>query len=121
MYESYIGPKVWSGIPQDLKSLPFRKTFSKQLKQSYINDLPSTRKTHVIERSHNMTEEQYENMIALFETNDEDQGEFFGFDLEFEALFNSSNESNITFLGFDLDMKTLFNTTNESEYDFFGF
>ena len=39
-----------------------------------------------------MTDEQCENMIVLFETNDEDLGEFLGFDLEFEALFNFSNE-----------------------------
>ena len=116
-----IGPKVWSGIPQDLKSLPFRKTFSKHLKLSYISDLPSIRKTHVIERPRLMTDEQYENMIVLFETNDEDLGEFLGFDLEFEALFNSINESDTTFLGFDLDMETLFNTTNESEDEFHGF
>ena len=55
-----------------------------------------------------LTDEQYENMIVLFETNDEDLGEFLGFDLEFDALFNFSNESDTTFLGFDLDMENAF-------------
>ena len=97
-----IGSKVWAGIPENLKSLPFRKTFSKHLKLSFISDLPSNRRTRIIERSH-MNDEQYEIMASLFESSDEEQEDFHGFDLEFESLFNSSREDDASeFLGFDL-------------------
>ena len=119
-----IGPKVWLDIPENLKSLPFRKTFSKHLKQSFICDLPTTRRTRTFERSL-MADEQYENMITLFETSDNDQEDFPGFDLEFEALFNSSseNDQNEDFLGFNLDveLETLFNSSAHNQLEFLGF
>ena len=44
----FIGPRAWEKIPSDLKSLPFRKTFSKQLKRLYLNELPTEKRTKTI-------------------------------------------------------------------------
>ena len=35
-----LGPKVWTNITQEMKSLPFRKTFSRHLKLSLLDSLP---------------------------------------------------------------------------------
>ena len=40
-----IGPKCWTNISTDLKKLPFRKTFSKQLKKLYLSELPTEKRT----------------------------------------------------------------------------
>ena len=39
------GPKLWAEIPETLKELPFRKTFSKHLKNLYLDKLPTTKRT----------------------------------------------------------------------------
>ena len=44
----FIGPKAWEKIPSDLKNLQFRKTFSKQLKRLYLNELPTEKRTRII-------------------------------------------------------------------------
>ena len=69
-----------------------------------------------------MNDEQYEIMASLFESSDEEQEDFHGFDLEFEALFNSSREDDASeFLGFDLGFEALFNSSAESNTEFLGF
>ena len=40
-----IGPKLWTDIPTNFKQLPFRKTFSKNLKNFYLNKLPTEKRT----------------------------------------------------------------------------
>ena len=39
------GPKLWAEIPETLKELPFRKTFSKHLKNLYLDKLPTNKRT----------------------------------------------------------------------------
>jgi len=46
-----IGPKTWIDIPTDLKSLPFRKTFSKKLKHLYLSKLPTEKRTKNLDLS----------------------------------------------------------------------
>ena len=41
----YLGPSIWSKIPIHLKKLQFRKTFSNHLKQLYLDDLPTVKRT----------------------------------------------------------------------------
>ncbi len=40
-----IGPKTWADISSDIKQLPFRKTFSKRLKNLYLSKLPTNKRT----------------------------------------------------------------------------
>ena len=40
-----IGPKLWTDIPTSFKQLPFRKTFSKNLKNFYLSKLPTEKRT----------------------------------------------------------------------------
>ena len=39
------GPKLWAEIPETLKELPFRKTFSKHLKNMYLDKLPTNKRS----------------------------------------------------------------------------
>ena len=95
----YLGPSIWSRIPIHLKKLQFRKTFSNHLKQLYLDDLPSKKRTkeinfskndldentieqlHVIVEETNETILEIENSFSLediFKANDDDF-HFFGF------------------------------------------
>ena len=121
--------KVWADIPSNCKVLPFRKTFSKNVKTFFLDGLPKVRRTRIIVRPRK-TQEEYTNMMALFEESfDQNQDEFLGFDLKFEALFNSSCENDDTFLGFDLEFEALFEnmmvlfeeSTDQSQEEFLGF
>ena len=45
-----IGPKVWIDVPSDVKKLPFKKTFSKHMKNFYVESLPKefSKNKHII-------------------------------------------------------------------------
>ena len=95
----YLGPSIWSRIPIHLKKLQFRKTFSNHLKQLYLDDLPSKKRTKEINFSKNdldgntieqlpvIVEETNETILEIensfslediFKANDDDF-HFFGF------------------------------------------
>ena len=117
-----LGPKIWAGVPDNAKVLPFRKTFSKHMKQTYINSLPRTRKTKLIQKKHENVSD-YDDLRILF-TSDEETEEFHGFcDSDLSALFNTTNEEqNDDFYGFfGSDLISIFENTTESEVDFLGF
>ena len=129
-----LGQKTWADVLDSAKALPFRKAFSQQMKQNFLNDLPRIRRTKQIER--NLKNTDYDDLRTLFSTCD-DEGEFYGFcDSGLSALFDITIESENDFLGFNCNANeqedgppgfytrdTLFDTTtsSESENDFFGF
>ena len=105
-----IGPKIWANVPDTAKALPFRKTFSKHLKQTFLNNLPKTRRTRLIETNRN--DPDYDDLRIMFSTEDDQNEEFHGFcDSDLSSLLDTSTE----------DLSLLFNTSTESEKEFYGF
>ena len=72
-----IGPKIWSMVPEQIKSLQFRKTFANHLKRAYLNELPTEKRTKII----------------TFEKDKKRN--------ELQQLFDETDDD-ITFLGFDV-------------------
>ena len=96
-----IGPKIWADVPNKIKHLPFRKTFSKHMKNLYLDKLPKTKRTKELHlekkvvKSHSSTLE----LENIFQDSDNDET-FYGFTLELKDIFcNSDNDE--TFYGFD--------------------
>ena len=71
-----FGPRMWSNIPSDAKTLPFRKTFSKHMKHIYIQELPSEKRTKEIKPK---PEAPKLDLAQIFESNDD--ASFHGFDI----------------------------------------
>ena len=71
-----IGPKTWTEVPTELKSLPFRKTFSKKLKLLYLSKLPTEKRTKKL----NLSKKEDINLAELFDESDSDFI-FIGFDV----------------------------------------
>ena len=125
-----MGPKVWADVPLEIKSMPFRKSFTKNMKQHHIDKLPSVQRARVINFNRNHRDE-FRDLQILFESDDENDSDFLGFDLDFERLeilFNSDtdDENDSDFPGFDLDferLQNLFNseTDDENDSEFLGF
>ena len=106
-----MGPKVWADVPLEIKSMPFRKSFTKNMKQHHIDKLPSVQRARVINFNRNHRDE-FRDLQILFESDDENDSDFLGFDLDFERLeilFNSDtdDENDSDFPGFDLDFERL--------------
>ena len=131
-----LGPKMWADVPDYAKALPFRKTFSKHMKQTFINSLPKVRRTKLINKN-NVNLSDYDDLRILF-TSDEETEEFYGFcDSDLSAIFNTTTDSDTQFFGFDSclneeenddsfsinggNLISIFETTTESEADFLGF
>ena len=73
-----IGPKIWSEIPPEIKSLPFRKTFSKNMKELFLSRLPTEKRIKKLDLK--KKSESYKYLEELFnETGIDDT--FDGFDL----------------------------------------
>ena len=103
----FSGPKAWADVPKHLKDVAFRKPFSKKhkeyiLKQTHVEMPPKRRNNTVTEI------DEVLNLNILFETDDEND-EFFGFDISMEVV-------NRTFS----DLRQLFDTSSSDE-DFAGF
>jgi len=75
-----IGPKVWAKVPKDIKSLPFRKTFSKKLKQLYLGELPTEKRTKKLDflNSEKTEEQKRADLQKIFDEPDDDST-FLGF------------------------------------------
>ena len=136
-----IGPKIWAKVPSHLKKLPFRKTFSKQLKDLYLDHLPKQRRTKII---HNFKElrqifaeddldstflgfenNTFNGLQAIFEEDDVDVT-FYGFEsnTNLQNIFEE-DDTNFSFYGFENigidNLKDIFECSVESEEDFPGF
>ena len=130
-----LGPKVWADVPNITKVLPFRKTFTKHLKRTFIDALPKIRRTKLIE-NHIINDPDYDDLRILF-MSDEQNDEFYGFcDSDLLTLFDTTTESENEFYGFesnghdeqndnfcdsDTIHTSIFDTTTGSESDFPGF
>ena len=91
-----IGPKIWSNVPEYIKSLQFRKTFTKHLKKMYLSELPTEKRTRTITfKKHNPNE-----LEQLFNETDDDTT-FLGFEVSYDlaTIFDETGNDN-TFLGF---------------------
>ena len=111
-----IGPQIWAKVPSHLKELPFRKTFSKQLKDLYLSDLPKQRRTKII---HNIKE-----LRQIFAEDDLDST-FLGFENNnfngLQAIFEE-DDGNVTFYGFEnsISLQNIFDEDDEN-FTFYGF
>ena len=93
-----IGPRAWEKIPENIKMLPFRKTFSKKLKQFYISELPTEKRTKDLHFGPKKVSRT--TLKDIFDSSGED-ATFLGFDLcpSLSTIFNESDEE-FSFLGF---------------------
>ena len=96
-----IGPKTWAKIPEKLKILPFRKTFSKQLKQNYLSELPTEKRTKNLDIDNSKTNNRNNAELKEIFEDSEDDSTFLGFDMtiNLSTLFNVT-DGDVTFLGF---------------------
>ena len=112
-----IGPRIWASIPEDLKKMPFRKTFTKQLKHDYLERLPKKMsKNKKFVRSSQVSPGEI-NLEELFETDDPKEN-FQGFDVSLNTLFNSTWKED--FPGFEISLHELFKADDSNEH-FQGF
>ena len=114
----YLGPKVWSQIPKDIKELAYRKPFSRKMK-SYLLRILSEKSQYLPIRTETppwqIQIEEPNDLETIFNTTSNET--FLGFDLSLRHIFNTT--TNETFLGFDLSLRDIFNTT--SNETFLGF
>ena len=80
-----LGPKVWAKVPQVMKLLPFRKTFSKYFKISLIDDLPkyTGRYKPKFQRKSDMST----SLQDMFDADDSDDGTLLGFDSSLNPIY----------------------------------
>ncbi len=83
-----IGPKIWTNIPSEAKILPFRKTFSKHMKQFYLDKLPTLKRTKQL--SLNESNTKFKELQAIFD-DEEDNTTFYGFYIELEISIESTS------------------------------
>ncbi len=88
-----IGPRVWASVPHEAKLIPFKKSFTRHMKNEYIKSLPTEQSTGNHIKKKTETNEMYQIFM-----NDSTDSEFFGFDLDLDTIFAS--ESDHDFLGF---------------------
>ena len=72
------GPKLWAEIPDSLKQLPFRKTFTKQLKNIFLDKLPTNKRTKEIKFEKKALNKSLD-LIDIFSQTGNDES-FFGFE-----------------------------------------
>ena len=63
----FLGPSIWTKIPTHLKKLQFRKTFSNHLKQLYLDDLPSIKRTKELDFSKKDSDKSNELLQVIVE------------------------------------------------------
>ena len=125
----FSGPKAWLKVPKHLKEIAFRKPFSKKHKEYILNqihvDLAPKKRNNVRKET-----EEVLDLNLLFENDDENE-EFFGFDVSFENANNtffdlmhifSTSSSDDDFTGFSNDPRNDdLNSLFLNDSDFLGF
>ena len=111
-----IGPQIWANVSPELKSLQFRKSFSKRFKKHLLSELPCPKPY----KSKFDKKDSRKNLsiLRLFQEDDDDST-FYGFDLSLRVIFNIDDNDD-TFYGFDLSLNTIFNE-DEKDNTFHGF
>ena len=78
-----IGPKIWAEVPSDLKSLAFRKNFSKALKKSFLDKIPKGKPyTQKFSRKPSKTDNSLQRIFDL----DDSCENFLGFEISLELF-----------------------------------
>ena len=75
----FIGPTIWSKIPNTLKTLQFRKTFSNHLKQHYLDQFPTLKRTKELNIAKTPVDPKTQELLELFDEDDTDLS-FYGFE-----------------------------------------
>ena len=91
-----IGPKTWAEIPNDFKKLQFRRTFSNHLKQRYLRELPTVKRTKKLDLTKKSNSEELHEIFYGEDPNTT----FLGFEKELHEIFYGE-DPNTTFLGFE--------------------
>ena len=121
----FSGPKAWAEVPKNLKEVAFRKPFTKKFKEHILTttyqEMPP-KSSSVFD----MDDAQFIELKNLFQSDDDDEDDFLGFEKhipELEEIFLSDDETE-NFLGFcseqKEDLNMIFLTDSETE-DFLGF
>ena len=84
----FIGPTIWSKIPIDLKKLQFRKTFSNKLKDLYLNQLPTEKRTIELDLNKTVISEEESDKTSCLEIS-----------YSLQEIFEE-NDENLNFIGF---------------------
>ena len=120
----YDGPKVWVDVPNELKEVAFRKSFSKKLKKHKI-DIMVEQSKNIPRKSYKYRKIDFSELKAIFDDTENDDIEFFGFHQtldfsELKAIFDSTENDDIEFLGFHQSLEQLF-LSDDEDFDFPGF
>ena len=67
-----LGPKTWAQVPNDLKKLQFRKTFSKHLKQEFLRELPTIKRTKKLDLKPKSDDKSCNELYQIFYGEDPD-------------------------------------------------
>ena len=73
-----LGPKLWTNIAPEMKSLPFRKTFSRLLKLNLLDSLPKY--TGHYKPKFKRKNELYTSILEMFDADDSNDSTFLGFE-----------------------------------------
>ena len=84
----FLGPSTWSKIPNDLKKLQFRKTFSNKLKELYLNQLPTEKRTIELDLNKTIVSEEENDKTSCLEIS-----------YSLQEIFDE-NDENFNFIGF---------------------
>ena len=84
----FLGPSIWSKIPNDLKKLQFRKTFSNHLKELYLNQLPTEKRTKELDLNKTPISEEEKDKTSCLEIS-----------YSLQEIFDE-NDENLNFIGF---------------------
>ena len=82
-----IGPKVWTMVPNEAKLLPFRKSFSKHLKNLYLSEFPTEITTKQIVSKKQAEELKKWNDLNTIFQEDDMEIDLMGFDNELEPVY----------------------------------
>ena len=78
-----IGPREWVKVPDEAKALPFKKTFTKFMKKSYIKCFPTkqSENNHILGQRNETETDDRNDLLDIF-LNESTDSNFLGFELE---------------------------------------
>ena len=116
----YLGPKVWSQIPKNIKEIAYRKPFSMKIKTFLLTALHEKSRNLPIRTETppwQVERDAPNDLHTIFNTTSDET--FLGFAMSLSEIFQNAT-CDETFLGFTLSLTEIFqNDSNDSE--FFGF
>ena len=89
IHQGYRATKVWTMVPNDEKLLPFRKSFSKRMKNIYLSEFPTVISTRQIVSKKQAEElKKWNDLNAIFQEDDEEV-HLMGFGNELEPVYRA--------------------------------